>query len=209
MSKNVTYIKRHKKGFIYFHWINAVTFFLLFLTAMPLYTNKFLFLYEAFGAETLQTMHHMLGVIFILNPIVALLITARSGIMTLIREVLRFDKDDVKFLVKFPAELIGKEPEGMHALARCRPHLAGHPHLDDPAAQHLRRPRLCRSDWPHLPGHRRQSGFVPRHARWHGQGELCQASPCKMGRGPRERGQARDGGAHGQMSEAIHLPIFP
>lgn len=26
MSKNVTYIKRHKKGFIYFHWINAVTF---------------------------------------------------------------------------------------------------------------------------------------------------------------------------------------
>ena len=113
MSKNVTYIKRHKKGFIYFHWINAVTFFLLFLTAMPLYTNKFLFLYEAFGAETLQTMHHMLGVIFILNPIVALLITARSGIMTLIREVLHFDKDDVKFLVKFPAELIGKEPEGM------------------------------------------------------------------------------------------------
>ena len=113
MSKNVTYIKRHKKGFIYFHWINAVTYFLFFLTAMQLYTNKFLFLYEAFGAETLQTMHHMLGVIFILNPIVALLITARSGIMTLIREVLHFDKDDVKFLVKFPAELIGKEPEGM------------------------------------------------------------------------------------------------
>ena len=45
MSKSITYIKRHKKGFIYFHWINAVTFFLLFLTAMPLYTNKFLFLY--------------------------------------------------------------------------------------------------------------------------------------------------------------------
>lgn len=113
MSKSITYIKRHKKGFIYFHWINAVTFFLLFLTAMPLYTNKFLFLYEAFGAETLQTMHHILGVIFILNPIVALLITARSGIFTLIREVLRFDKDDVKFLVKFPAELIGREPKGM------------------------------------------------------------------------------------------------
>ena len=32
MSKSITYIKRHKKGFIYFHWINAVTFFLLFLT---------------------------------------------------------------------------------------------------------------------------------------------------------------------------------
>ena len=78
MSKNVTYIKRHKKGFIYFHWINAVTFFLLFLTAMPLYTNKFLFLYEAFGAETLQTMHHMLGVIFICVAFSQLL-TARSN----------------------------------------------------------------------------------------------------------------------------------
>lgn len=42
-----------------------------------------------------------------------MLITARSGIFTLIREVLRFDKDDVKFLVKFPAELIGREPKGM------------------------------------------------------------------------------------------------
>ena len=105
MSTNTTYIKRHKKGFIYFHWINAITFFLLFLTAMPLYTHKFLFLYEMFGDETLQTCHHILGVIFLLNPIVALLFTARSGV--------RFDKDDIKFLVKFPAELIGREPKDM------------------------------------------------------------------------------------------------
>ena len=198
MSKNVTYIKRHKKGFIYFHWINAVTFFLLFLTAMPLYTNKFLFLYEAFGAETLQTMHHMLGVIFILNPIVALLITARSGIMTLIREVLHFDKDDVKFLVKFPAELIGKEPEGMPKQG----------FYNGGERMNILLQALLWLGFV-VSGHRRQPGFVPGHARRHGQGELCQAPPCKMGRGPRERGQARDSGAHGQMSEAIHLPIFP
>lgn len=113
MSANTSYIKRHKKGFIYFHWVNAITFFLLFLTALPLYTHQFQFLYNAFGPKTMQTFHHILGVIFLLNPIVALLFTARSGILTLIREVLRFDKDDIKFLIKFPAELIGREPKDM------------------------------------------------------------------------------------------------
>ena len=126
-------------------------------------------------------MHHMLGVIFILNPIVALLITARSGILTLIREVLHFDKDDVKFLVKFPAELIGKEPEGMPKQG----------FYNGGERMNILLQALL---W---------LGFVVSGLTlWLGAGH-------KMGRGPRERGQARDSGAHSQMSEAIHLPIFP
>ena len=112
MIVNKAYIKRHKMGFVYFHWINAICFFMLFLTAMPLYADTFRFLYDIFGAETLQNAHRVFAVIFILNPIVGL-ITAHDGIRRLFSEVLSFGRDDIVFNQKFPAELIGKEPEGI------------------------------------------------------------------------------------------------
>ena len=112
MLVNKNYIKRHKMGFVYFHWINAICFFMLFLTALPLYTDTFRFLYDVFGAETLQNAHRVFAVIFVLNPIVGL-VTANDGIRRLFREVLSFGHDDIVFNQKFPAELIGKEPEGI------------------------------------------------------------------------------------------------
>lgn len=112
MLVNGKFIKRHKMGFVYFHWINCVAFFMLMLTALPLYADTFHFLYDMFGAHTLQMAHRVFAVIFILNPIVGL-ITAREGIFTLIKEVFSFGKRDIIFNQKFPLELIGKEPEGI------------------------------------------------------------------------------------------------
>lgn len=107
------YVKRHSKGFIAFHWINAVSFFLLFLTALPLYSNKFLFLYATFGAGTMQTLHHILGVVFILNPIIAITITCRKDMVNLIKEIFRFDSSNIKFLTKFPKEVLGMKVKDM------------------------------------------------------------------------------------------------
>ncbi len=112
MLVNKEYIKRHKMGFVYFHWINAVCFFMLFLTALPLYADTFRFLYDMFGAVTLQYAHRVFAVIFILNPIIGL-VTAHDGIRRLVKEVLSFGRDDIVFNQKFPAELIGREPEGI------------------------------------------------------------------------------------------------
>jgi len=112
MLVNKKYVKRHSKGFVYLHWINAVCFFMLFLTALPLYADTFRFLYDMFGPATLQNAHRFFAVIFVLNPIVGL-ITAREGIWRMFSEVFKFNGKDVTFLVKFPLELIGKHPEGM------------------------------------------------------------------------------------------------
>jgi formate dehydrogenase subunit gamma len=112
MIVNKKYIKRHKMGFVYFHWINAVSFFMLLLTALPLYADSFRFLYDTFGAATLQYAHRVFAVIFILNPIIGL-VTAHDGIRRLVKEVVSFGRDDIVFNQKFPAELIGKEPEGI------------------------------------------------------------------------------------------------
>lgn len=112
MLVNKKYIRRHKMGFVYFHWINAVCFFLLFLTALPLYADSFHFLYDLFGAANLQIAHRVLAVIFILNPIIGL-VTAHDGIRRLFREVASFGHDDIVFNQKFPPELIGREPKGI------------------------------------------------------------------------------------------------
>lgn len=106
------YVPRHENGFIVCHWINAISFFMLFLTALPLYADTFRFLYDMFGAHTLQIMHRVFAVIFIANPILGLLF-ARKGFKTLAKEVLSFDKDDMLFNKKFPPELIGIHPTGM------------------------------------------------------------------------------------------------
>ncbi|SFA83578.1 formate dehydrogenase subunit gamma [Selenomonas ruminantium] len=112
MLVNKKYVKRHQQGFVYLHWINAVCFFMLFLTALPLYADTFKFLYDMFGAKTLQNAHRFFAVIFVLNPVIGL-ITAREGIWRMFSEVLKFNGKDITFLVKFPLELIGKHPEGI------------------------------------------------------------------------------------------------
>ena len=111
MLVNKEYVPRHKMSFVLCHWLNGISFLMLFLTALPLYApDTFGFLYNAFGAKTLQYGHRLFAVIFIVTPFLGLLI-AREGYATLIGQVFKFGKDDMTFLKKFPLELIGKDPK--------------------------------------------------------------------------------------------------
>ena len=111
MLVNKEYVPRHKSGFVLCHWLNGISFLMLFFTALPLYSpDTFGFLYNAFGAKTLQYAHRFFAVIFIVTPIIGLFI-AREGYSTLFGQVLSFGKKDMTFLVKFPLELIGKDPK--------------------------------------------------------------------------------------------------
>lgn len=112
LVKNKEYIRRHTKGFVYLHWVNAVCFLMLFFTALPLYTETFRFVYDALGAATLQNAHRFFAVIFVLNPVVGL-VTAREGIWRMFSEVFKFNGKDITFLSKFPAELLGGHAEGV------------------------------------------------------------------------------------------------
>lgn len=103
------YVPRHKKMFMLCHWLNAISFLMLFLTALPLYADTFLFLYNIFGAKTLQYLHRFFAVIFIVTPIIGLL-SAREGYCTLFKQAFSFGMDDIVFLLKFPLTLFGIEP---------------------------------------------------------------------------------------------------
>lgn len=103
------YVPRHKKMFMLCHWLNAISFLMLFLTALPLYADTFLFLYNIFGAKTLQYLHRFFAVIFIVTPIIGLL-SAREGYCTLFKQAFSFDTDDIVFLLKFPLTLFDIEP---------------------------------------------------------------------------------------------------
>lgn len=104
------YVPRHQKSFTLCHWLNGISFLMLFLTALPLYADTFLFLYNIFGAKTLQYAHRFFAIIFILTPIIGLL-SAREGYFTLIKQAFSFGADDLIFLMKFPLTLIGIEPK--------------------------------------------------------------------------------------------------
>lgn len=104
------YVPRHKKPFMVCHWLNAISFIMLFLTALPLYADTFLFVYNIFGAKTLQYLHRFFAVIFIATPIIGLL-SAREGYGTMIKQAFSFGRDDLIFLLKFPFTLFGMHPD--------------------------------------------------------------------------------------------------
>ena len=103
------YVPRHNKMFMLCHWLNAISFLMLFLTALPLYADTFLFIYNIFGAKTLQCLHRFFAVIFIATPIIGLL-SAREGYGTLFKQAFSFGSDDLIFLLKFPLTLFGMHP---------------------------------------------------------------------------------------------------
>lgn len=104
------YLPRHKKGFIICHWLNGISFLMLFLTALPLYIPSFGDFYRAVGPHNLQLLHRFFACVFIATPFVGLFI-AREGYKRLFSEALHFTKDDIEFQKKFPAELVGGEPD--------------------------------------------------------------------------------------------------
>ena len=103
------YVPRHEKAFAVCHWLNAFAFFMLFVTALPLYTDTFRFLYNIFGDKTLMYAHRVFGVMFILTPIIGFII-ARKGYIIMLKEIFSFGKKDMEFMEKFPLELMGKDP---------------------------------------------------------------------------------------------------
>ena len=104
------YVPRHEKTFAMCHWLNAFAFFMLFLTALPLYSDTFSFMYKIFGDKTLMYAHRVFGVMFIMTPIVGFIL-ARKGYIIMLREIFSFGKKDMEFMQKFPLELMGKDPE--------------------------------------------------------------------------------------------------
>jgi len=110
MSKNnEVLVKRFSKAVIIAHWMNAIAFFALFLTALPMYTEFFNWLYPILGGPaSARMLHRIFAVMFILPTFFIILVDPKS-FFHWIKQVFTWKKEDFKFFVPFAKEFFGKK----------------------------------------------------------------------------------------------------
>ncbi|MBY0097476.1 cytochrome b/b6 domain-containing protein [Mesobacillus maritimus] len=100
-------VKRFSKAFVVAHAINGIAFIGLYITALPMYTEFFDWLYPLLGGpEGARLAHRVLAVAFIL-PTFIFLIFDPKGFMNWMRELVTWKKRDLQFFSEFVKELFG------------------------------------------------------------------------------------------------------
>lgn len=113
MSSRQQTVKRFSKWVIIAHWTNALAFFALYITALPLYTDFFSWMYPIFGGpENLRLLHRIFAVIFVLPPLVMLIVDPKS-LFHWLKQTLTWRKEDFQFFAKFPKEFFGGHVKDM------------------------------------------------------------------------------------------------
>ncbi|WP_153125557.1 formate dehydrogenase subunit gamma [Peribacillus tepidiphilus] len=114
MSKNngsKKMVKRFSKPVIIAHWTNALAFFMLYVSGLPMYTEFFDWLYVLFGGpENARLVHRIFGVLFILPVIFILLVDPKSFIHW-IKQIFSWKAHDFQFFKEFPKEFFGKHAD--------------------------------------------------------------------------------------------------
>ena len=102
-------VKRFSKTSRIGHWVFALTFFMLYFSALPLYSDFFSWMYPLMGGpEMARLLHRIFAVIFIATPVL-MFIFDRKSMMFWIKSTLTWKKKDVKFFMQFPKEFfLGK-----------------------------------------------------------------------------------------------------
>lgn len=113
MSSNQQTVKRFSKWVIIAHWTNAIAFFALYITALPLYTEFFNWMYPIFGGpENLRLLHRIFAVIFIL-PVIVMLFVDPKSLFHWLKQTVTWKKNDFVFFTKFPKEFFGGHVKDM------------------------------------------------------------------------------------------------
>ncbi len=109
MSKNVKTVKRFNKGFIIAHWLNAFSFFMLYVSGLPLYTDWFDWLYIFFGGPEMARLVHRISAICFLLPIPIMIIFDFAGFKNWMKNLFSWKKHDFEFFKEFPKEFFGRK----------------------------------------------------------------------------------------------------
>lgn len=100
-------VKRFNKGFIVAHWLNAAAFLVLYISALPLYTEFFHFMYDVLGGPaTARKIHRIAAVAFML-PLPILILFDRQGLKIWAKNIFSWKKHDFKFFPQFAKEFFG------------------------------------------------------------------------------------------------------
>jgi formate dehydrogenase subunit gamma len=106
-QKPTKYVKRFSKAFIWAHAINAFSFFALYITALPMYTEFFDWLYPILGGPAnARLLHRIFAVTFILPTFIYLIFDAK-GFKFWMKELITWKKRDIGFFSQFIKEFFG------------------------------------------------------------------------------------------------------
>lgn len=107
MSKPQKTIKRFNKGFIISHWVNAGAFFVLYISALPMYTEFFNWLYPVFGGPAGARLVHRIAAVAFMLPLFIMIIFDFKGFMNWMKNIFSWKKHDFLFFKEFPKEFLG------------------------------------------------------------------------------------------------------
>lgn len=106
-QKSDVKVKRFSKGFVVAHAVNAISFFALYITALPMYTEWFDWLYPVLGGpEGARLLHRIFAVAFV-TPTFIWLIMDPKGLLRSGKELVTWKKRDLQFFTEFVKELFG------------------------------------------------------------------------------------------------------
>lgn len=100
-------IRRFSKAFVWAHAVNAISFFALYITALPMYTDFFNWLYPVLGGPANARLLHRIFAVLFCTPTFIYLIFDRKGFFRWMKELVTWKKRDLQFFTEFVKELFG------------------------------------------------------------------------------------------------------
>lgn len=100
-------VKRFSKPVIFVHWLNAAAFFVLYLSALPMYTETFDWLYTVFGGPAGARLVHRVAAVFFVLPVVIILLVDPKSFLFWMKQITSWKKHDFAFFKEFPKEFFG------------------------------------------------------------------------------------------------------
>ncbi|QED49784.1 formate dehydrogenase subunit gamma [Cytobacillus dafuensis] len=100
-------IKRFNKGFIVAHWVNAIAFFTLYISALPMYTEFFDWLYVVFGGPAGARLVHRIAAVAFMLPLFIMIIFDFKGFKNWMKNIFSWKKHDLMFFPQFLREFFG------------------------------------------------------------------------------------------------------
>lgn len=98
-------VKRFSLQFRIAHWTMVGSFFMLYISALPMYTEFFDWLYPVFGGPAgARLVHRIMAVVFILIPIYQLIFD-RKSLFFWLKQCFTWHSRDIKMVIAFPKEL--------------------------------------------------------------------------------------------------------
>ncbi|WP_102349313.1 formate dehydrogenase subunit gamma [Bacillus sp. Marseille-P3661] len=101
-------MKRFSKPFIIAHWLNAFAFIALYITALPMYTEFFDWLYPVLGGPANARFLHRVFAFVFMAPLVFMIIADPKALFHWIKSALTWRKHDFGFFIPFAKEFFGK-----------------------------------------------------------------------------------------------------